>query len=92
MVENIVPIDIESDTNNNKFDTGNHIIICPNVVITNDMSPPPGIGGLVGATIDDFAEIVTAGSVVTKDVSVGMMVMGNPTRLWDLPKEMMSRG
>lgn len=42
--ENILPVDILSDITNNKFDTGNHIIIRPNVVITNDTYPPPGIG------------------------------------------------
>lgn len=88
---------------------GSNVFIGPNVVITNDKYPPTGIGGLVGATIDDFAAIganvtllpgvkigraavVAAGSVVTKDVPAGMMAMGNPARLRDLPEEMKNRG
>ena len=88
---------------------GSNVFIGPNVVITNDKYPPTGIGGLVGATIDDFAAIganvtllpgvkigraavVAAGSVVTKDVPAGMMAMGNPARLRDLPEQMKNRG
>ena len=88
---------------------GSNVIIGPNVVITNDKYPPTGIGGLVGATIDDYAAIganvtllpgvkigraavVAAGSVVTKDVPAGMMAMGNPARLRDLPEQMKNRG
>lgn len=37
------------------------------------------------------AAVVAAGSVVTKDVPAGMMDIGNPTRLRDLPKEMKNR-
>ena len=36
---------------------GSNVFIGPNVVITNDKYPPTGIGGLVGATIDDYAAI-----------------------------------
>ena len=88
---------------------GSNVFIGPNVVITNDKYPPTGIGGLVGATIADFAAIganvtllpgvkigraavVAAGSVVTKDVPAGMMAMGNPARLRDLPEQMKNRG
>jgi len=84
---------------------GNNVFIGPNVVITNDKYPPTGIGGLVGATIEDYAVIganvtllpgvtigraavVAAGSVVTKDVPAGMMAVGNPARLRDVPKQM----
>ncbi len=86
---------------------GNNVFIGPNVVITNDRYPPTGIGGLVGATIEDFAAIganatlvpgvhigrgaaVAAGSVVTKDVPAGMMAMGNPARIRELPVQMMN--
>ena len=84
---------------------GSNVFIGPNVVITNDKYPPTGIGGLVGATINDYAAIganvtllpgvtigraavVAAGSVVTKDVPAGMMAIGNPARLRDLPEKM----
>ena len=88
---------------------GSNVFIGPNVVITNDKYPPTGIGGLVGATIDDYAAIganvtllpgvtigraavVAAGSVITRDVPAGMMAVGNPARLRDLPEQMKNRG
>lgn len=46
---------------------------------------------LPGVTIGRAA-VVAAGSVVTKDVPAGMMAIGNPARLRDLPEEMKNRG
>ena len=51
LVEKIVPIAIESDTNIKIFDTGTYIIISSNAVIPN-MYPPTSSGGLVGDRID----------------------------------------
>lgn len=49
---------------------GNHVFIGPNVVITNDRYPPTGIGGMQGATIEDYAAI-GANSTLVPGVKIG---------------------
>jgi acetyltransferase-like isoleucine patch superfamily enzyme len=82
---------------------GNRVFIGPNAVLTNDRYPPSGslmgpvirdcaaIGAnatiLPGVCIGEGA-FVAAGSVVTRDVPDGMMAMGSPARIKELPAEM----
>src|SRR5574341_269665 len=75
---------------------GNHVFLGPGCIFTNDKYPPSldwlptviedwvsiGAGSVIlpGITIHAHA-MVGAGSVVTKDVPIGAVVVGNPARI-----------
>jgi acetyltransferase-like isoleucine patch superfamily enzyme len=82
---------------------GDRVFIGPNAVLTNDRFPPSGVlagpvikdGAALGANTTILPGIcigegafVAAGSVVTRDVPAGMMAIGAPARMKDLPSEM----
>jgi len=72
---------------------GSNVFIGPNVVITNDKYPPTGIGGLVGATIDDFAAI-GANVTLLPGVTIGRaaVVAAGSVVTKDVPAGMMAVG
>lgn len=79
---------------------GNRVFVGPNAVLTNDRYPPSGSltgpvirdGAAIGANATILPGIcigegafVAAGSIVTRDVPDGMMAMGSPARIRELP-------
>ena len=72
---------------------GNNVFIGPNVVITNDKYPPTGIGGLVGATIEDGAAI-GANCTLVPGVVIGKcaFVAAGSVVTKDVPEGMMAVG
>lgn len=49
---------------------GNNVFIGPNAVFTNDKYPPHAIGGLLGATVQDYAS-VGANSTILPGITIG---------------------
>ena len=72
---------------------GSNVFIGPNVIMTNDRYPPTGIGGLVGATIENFAAIganVTLIPGVT--IGRGAVIAAGSVVTKDVPPGMMAVG
>lgn len=72
---------------------GSNVFLGPNVVMTNDRYPLKGVGGLVGAAIEDFASI-GANVTLTPGITIGRaaVIAAGSVVTKDVPAGMLAVG